>query len=161
MFARFVLMCFPSMSVLVFVFQSLMNPNLNCLLISQLKSVSISWFVLISLCYRIHFIIVLLRFHSIKLFLYNVFVTIWLHKGITPTMKLLHQLWRACGLYKTLVVFMYRTINNMSDNMTTQNSHWFFLIFFFKGKCYFSLCHSPQLFMSFSFAKHSPFNSSN
>lgn len=45
--------------------------------------------------------------------------------------------------------------------MNTQNSHWFFFIFFFKGKCYFSLCHSPQLFLSFSFAKHSPFNSSN
>lgn len=33
----------------------------------------------------------------------------------------------------------------------------FFFIFFFKGKCYFSLCHSPQLFLSFNFAKTLPF----
>lgn len=44
----------------------------------------------------------------------------------------------------------------------------FFFIFFFKGKCYFSLCHSPQLFSSFKTLqktkqqkKNPLFNSSN
>ena len=39
--------------------------------------------------------------------------------------------------------------------MNTQNSHWFFFIFSSRGNVIF-LCHSPQLFLSFNFAKNTP-----
>lgn len=100
-----------------------------------------------------------------KIVSYNVFVTLYkilqydFIRYFTPTV------WSYYIIYDgPQVVFMHRISYNMRMMMTIwqhKTAIDFFLFFFFKGKCKFSLCHSPQLFMSLSFAKHSPSNSSN
>lgn len=56
----------------------------------------------------------------------------------------------------TFPLSLFSNIQYILENTKTQkHSHWFFLIFFFKGKCYFSR-HSPLL-LSFNLAKTLPF----